>query len=99
MQKVLTTGPTEEQAVTIHPLDFGAALQEELATLAAIDARYECLTERLSGWSAPAALKKCRARRLQQRHRKEREPHVLRLAELHQQVMTITTFCGPATLH
>ncbi len=66
-----------------NPLD--RAIQRELATLATIEADHRSACRWLDEWSAPEGVKEHLARRIAARHRTEREAHVLRLADLHQQ--------------
>src|SRR5215217_8014296 len=65
--------------------DLDRAIQRELATLATIEADHCSACRWLDEWSAPAGVKEGLACRLEARHRTEREAHVLRLADLHQQ--------------
>jgi hypothetical protein len=65
------------------PLD--QAIQRELAALATIEADHCSACRWLDEWSGPTEVKEHLACRLEARHRTEREAHVLRLADLHQQ--------------
>src|SRR5215207_1592930 len=65
------------------PLD--QALQRELAALATLEADHRSACRWLDEWSGPTEVKEHLACRLEARHRMEREAHVLRLADLHQQ--------------
>ena len=65
------------------PLD--RAIQRELAALAILEANHRSACCWLDQWSGPEAVKEDVACRLEARHRTEREAHVLRLADLHQQ--------------
>src|SRR5829696_4810563 len=67
--------------------DLDRAIQRELAALATIEADHRSACRWLDEWSAPESVKEGLARRLETRHRTEREAHVLRLADLHQQRM------------
>src|SRR3954452_24681607 len=67
------------------PLD--RALQRELAALAAAAATHRSACRWLDEWSGPEGVKARVAHRIEARHRREREPHLLRLAELHQHRM------------
>src|SRR5215217_9296363 len=69
--------------------DLDRAIQRELATLATIEADHCSACRWLDEWSAPAGVKEGLACRLEARHRTEREAHVLRLADLHQQRMVL----------
>src|SRR3954452_9851015 len=68
---------------SLNPLD--RAIQRELAALAAIEADHRSACRWLDQWSGPTEVKEHIAHRLEARRRAEREAHVLRLADLHQQ--------------
>src|SRR3954468_15493453 len=70
-----------------HHLD--QALQRELTALATFEAAHRSACCWLDEWSGPKAVKEDVACRLEARHRTEREAHVLRLADLHQQRMVL----------
>jgi len=65
--------------------DLDRAIQRELATLATIEADHRSACRWLDEWSAPEGVKEHLACRLEARHQTERETHVVRLADLHQQ--------------
>src|SRR5215203_5842146 len=69
--------------------DLDQALQRELTGLAAIEADHRSACRWLDEWSGPEDVKEHLACCLEARHRTEREAHVLRLAELHQQRMVL----------
>jgi hypothetical protein len=69
--------------------DLDRAIQRELATLATIEADHRSACRWLDEWSAPEGVKEHLACRLEARHRTEREAHVVRLADLHQQRMVL----------
>ena len=66
------------------------AIQHELMALATLEADHCSACRWLDEWSAPEGVKEGLACRLEARHRTEREAHVLRLAELHQERMLLT---------
>src|SRR4051795_12508783 len=68
-----------------HHLD--RALHRERTALATLEADHCSACRWLDEWSAPKAVKERVGSRLEARHRTEREAHVLRLADLHQQHM------------
>jgi len=70
------------------PLD--QAIQQELAALAAAAATHRSACRWLDEWSGPEGVKARVAYRIEERHRREQEPHLLRLAELHQHRMALT---------
>ena len=67
------------------PLD--QAIQQELAALAAAAATHRSACRWLDEWSGPEGVKARVAHCIEARHRREQEPHLLRLAELHQHRM------------
>jgi hypothetical protein len=69
--------------------DLDRAIQRELATLATIEADHRSACRWLDEWSAPGGVKEGLACRLEARHQTEREAHVVRLADLHQQRMLL----------
>ncbi len=64
---------------------FEQAVRRELAALATIEADHCSACRWLDEWSGPTEVKEHLVCRLEARHRTEREAHVLRLADLHQQ--------------
>ena len=70
--------------------DLDRAIQRELATLATLEADHRSACRWLDEWAAPEGVKEGLACRLEARHQTEREAHVLRLAELHQQRMLLS---------
>ena len=71
------------------PNRIDQALQRELAALATLEAAHRSACRWLDEWSGPQAVKEHIACRLEARHRAEQEPHVLRLADLHQEQMLL----------
>src|SRR3954470_4823849 len=68
---------------SLNPLD--RAIQWELTALATLEADHRSACRWLDQWSGPTEVKEHLACRLEARRRAEREAHVLRLADLHQQ--------------
>src|SRR5215210_6729330 len=66
-------------------------LQRELTALATLGADHRSACRWLDEWCAPEEVKERVACRLEARHRAEREAHVLRLADLHQQRMVLAS--------
>ena len=66
------------------PDHLDQAIQRELAALASLAAVHRSACRWLDAWSGPEQVKKHLARHIEARHWAEREPHLLRLAELHQ---------------
>ena len=69
-----------------YPDDLGPGMQDELTALADIESRFEGMVARIEGRPGAALLR----RRLEAWRAKRREPHVLRLAQLHQRMMAMT---------
>src|SRR4051812_44849891 len=63
------------------------SIQRELAALAAIEAVRRSACRWLEEWSGPERVKEHLAGHIEARHQTEREPHLLRLADLHQHRM------------
>ena len=80
-----TLSAAQSSCVVASPTPLDRALQRELAALAIIEADYCSACRWLDGWSGGAEVKEHLAHRLEARRRAEREAHVLRLADLHQQ--------------
>ena len=72
-----------------YPDDLLCDLQTTLAALADIDVRYHSDREQLQAWAGPEAIKARFAAQLEERHQREREPNVQRLAHLHHRTMII----------
>jgi hypothetical protein len=66
-----------------YPDDLLAELQSTLGALADLEVQYETDRERLQAWDGPDAIKTKFAAQLEERHQREREPYVQRLADLH----------------
>ena len=75
-----------------YPDDLGPLIQEELARLADVETRYEADLDRVLRRAKTSRVRDRAVRILAERHRREREPRVLRLAELHQRMMAVTMF-------
>src|SRR3712207_1501260 len=71
------------------PDHLDQAIRRELTALATLEAAHRSACRWLDEWSGPEAVKEHVACRLEARHRAEREAHVLRLADLHQQRMLL----------
>ncbi len=74
-----------------------AELQTTLAALADLEVQYEIDRERLEAWDGPEAIKKKFAAQLEERHQRDREPYVQRLADLHCsmiRIMTLEDICS-----
>jgi len=101
MAKHSSSSPTLEGAgpALFETDDLTCAIQAELMALAAIDADYAHKQHRLETWAGPQESKERLAREVEACHRRDRQPHVLRLAELHECLMALTQFKGLSTRH
>src|SRR5215212_7225072 len=84
-----TLAAVQSSCASAFPDPLDRAIQRELAALATIEADHRSACRWLDEWSAPEDVKGRLACRLEARHQTEREAHVLRLAELHQQRMVL----------
>ena len=82
----------------LDPDDLTRAIEAELAALAEVAADYAQELQHLASEPTPARVRQHRAKQIEALHRHDREPHVQRLAKLHQQMMTLTAF-SPSCAH
>src|SRR4051794_41850513 len=82
-----TLAAVQSSCAFASPHHLDQALQRELTALATFEAAHRSACRWLDEWSGPQAVKEHVASRLEARHQTEREAHVLRLADLHQQRM------------
>jgi len=75
-----------------YPDDLEPLIQDELARLADVEARYEADLDRVLRRAKTSRVRDRAVRILAERHRKDREPRVLRLAELHHRMMAMRMF-------
>jgi hypothetical protein len=85
-----THSAVQSSCAIASPDHLDQAIQRELAALAAAAAVHRSACRWLDEWCGPEGVKAHVALRIEERHRREQEPHLLRLAELHQQRMTLT---------
>ena len=90
-----TLAAVQSSCAFASPHHLEQAIQRELAALAALAAVHRSACRWLDAWSGPEPVKEHLARHISARHQAEREPHLLRLAELHQQRAAVTP---PASL-
>src|SRR3954469_464891 len=86
---MLTLAAVQSSCAFASPHQLDQAIQRELAALATLEAAHRSACRWLDEWSGPKAVKEHVACRLEARHQTEREAHVLRLADLHQQRMVL----------
>jgi len=101
MPKDAASWPTPVNAgdTPIYPAELTIALQAELAALADIDAHYEQRRYQLENWAGSQKMKERIVQEMEVRHKRDREPHVLRLGQLHERTMALTMFKGLHTKH
>ena len=80
----------------VYADDLEAAMEDTLAKLADIDRDYESRREALERWSGSVGQKRRLRAELENLHRHDRQPLVLRLADLHYRMMRLSMF---RTLH
>ena len=85
-----TFSAVQSSCAFASPDHLDQAIQRELAALAAAAAVHRSACRWLDEWSGSEGVKEHVAHRIEERHRREREAHVLRLAELHQHRMALT---------
>lgn len=89
--------PVPVTQASCYPDTLLAELQSALAALADLEAQYETDRERLQAWAGPDTIKQKFAAQLEERHQREREPYVQRLADLHcwmMRIMTLEDICS-----
>jgi len=91
--------PADVSDAPTYPADLTSAMQSELAALAFIEADYDEKRHRLETWAGSHKMKERIVREVEVRHKREREPHVLRLGELYGRIMALTMFRGLRTKH
>lgn len=80
-----TLAAVQSSCASASPDPLDRAIQRELAALATLEADHRSACRWLDEWSGQMEVKEHLVCRLEARHRTEREAHVLRLANLHQQ--------------
>jgi hypothetical protein len=71
-----------------HLTDIEDEIENALATLADLDQLYGSYRMMLERWSGPDSEKQSLSARLEVLHREDRQPLVMRLADLHEKMMT-----------
>jgi hypothetical protein len=74
----------------VYPDELAAAIQETLATLAHVEHLYLQRRKFIDDWTGPDAQKQVLLGECEVLHRREREPLVLRLADLHERTLRVT---------
>jgi hypothetical protein len=97
MSKILeTTRRVSFPEKPVHPEDVEAAIRDTLVILADIDRDYDQRREAIKKSSISIVQKKRLRAEVDSLHRQDREPLVLRLADLHYRIVRATLF---RTLH
>jgi hypothetical protein len=73
----------------VYPEELAAAIQETLATLADVEYLYEQRRKFVDEWTGPDAEKQILLDEVEVLHRRDREPLVLRLADLHERTLRL----------
>jgi hypothetical protein len=81
-RKDLHAQPSGAPETPLYPDDLLPALQSTLAALADVETRYEIARDGLEDWSGPDEVKQRLIAELEAGWQRERDPVVLRLAEL-----------------
>jgi len=90
MSKLPTTGlPHSVGSSDIHAGSWEHAIEAAISALRDIDARYERDRARVEKLANCAQTRTRLLDELKRRHRKDREPYVLHLADVHQRRMTV----------
>ena len=77
--------PDAPDQTDARPFTFEPAIDAELAVLASIETRYWDELTKMECSALPAPVKDNLRQRLETKRRMAREPHVLRLAQLHEE--------------
>ena len=91
--------PNDHGYAPTYPADLTIAMQAELSALADIETDYAKKRHHLETWAGSQKMKARIVREVEVRHKRDREPHVLRLGELYGRLMNLTMFRGLRTKH
>ena len=76
----------------VYPGDLEDAMQQTLATLADVEHAYEKHRQMLDRWSGSAAQKARLSAELEKLYQRDRQPLVMRLADLHERIRRVPLF-------
>jgi hypothetical protein len=76
----------------LYPADLDEAMQDTLASLADVDLIYELRRKMLDNWSGSKSQTERLRAEADAIYQGERQPLILRLAELHERMMDVTLF-------
>jgi hypothetical protein len=96
MPKIVARGTRRQLAPELIRSDVNGAIQDALAALADLERRYQERRASLDRWADRGGAKQRLLQALEVQHRKDRQPLVQQLADLHQRMMSATMF---RTLH
>ena len=96
MPKTLHGASRTAPEAPVYSNDLENALQETLAMLADVELAYEKHRKMLDRWSGSAAQKARLSAELERLYQRDRQPLVMRLADLHERIRRVTPF---RTLH
>jgi hypothetical protein len=86
----MSEGNPDQSQAAASP--FGPAIDAELAVLASIEARFWDELNKLQCSALPSPVKENLRHQVEAKRRMDREPHVLRLARLHEEATMRTMF-------
>jgi hypothetical protein len=90
MPTLFRRDPSPPRQPPLYPGDLEGAIQDTLAVLADIDYAYDERRSAIWMWSGPHV--ETLLKQVDELHRREREPYVRRLEELHGRAMSLTLF-------
>jgi hypothetical protein len=96
MSKIVARGAPRQLTPDLIRSDLDGAIQDALAALADLERRYQERRASLERWADRGGAKQRLLQALEVQHRRERQPLVQQLADLHQRIMSATMF---RTLH
>ena len=76
----------------LYPADLDEAMQDTLASLADVDLIYELRRKMLDNWSGSKSQTERLRAEAEAVYQGERQPLILRLADLHERMMDVTLF-------
>jgi hypothetical protein len=80
----------------VYPADLDDEMQDALATLADVELAYKQHRKMLDRWSGSAAQTARLRAELERLYQRDRQPLIIRLADLHERIRRVTLF---RTLH
>ena len=96
---VSSPAPDNHPDAPTYSADLTLALQSELTALADIETEFAAKRQQLETWVGAPRMKERIVREMEARHRRMREPHVLRLGDLYERTTALTMFRNLRTKH